>query len=274
MFALFFSFHFLHQMHSALQRFVSPPEISSQGAFQPSFSETSDVLQCLSFLMLATRLSNTFSLLPFALPTAFLMVNWPYPPLHFHTGFHQACSAWIPLLHAGFSAAVCSGIHPGLPGHSILFVLGYSGFWSYWLVPLLGCLGVLLGPHIGCNQCPLPPFFSPWLCNFRLGNTMVFELTLDQVCQTYSFLSSARLLMVQPLHLILHIWIQSPMCVGVFSNGSNSQNVNVALRIYLIWWWSTHLRHRLRFTRVTSCSSLWLTTELPISQLFAHCTIN
>ncbi len=70
-------------MRSALQRLARRLLISSQRAFRPSFSDSSAFLQRLrSCLLLATRSSISFSLLPYDLNTASLMVTSPYLFLH------------------------------------------------------------------------------------------------------------------------------------------------------------------------------------------------
>ncbi len=81
---LSFSLLFLRLlMRSAVRRLARRLLISSQRAFRPSFSDSSAFLQRLrSCLLLATRSSISFSLLPFYFTTASLMVTSPYLFLH------------------------------------------------------------------------------------------------------------------------------------------------------------------------------------------------
>lgn len=125
---LSFSFLFLRLlMQSALWRLARRLLISYQSAFRPSFLDSPASLQRLrSCLLLTTRSSISFSLLPFDLIEASLTVTSPYQLL--------------PLTHAELFAAACSDVHPAfstpqphwlLATWSYSFRVGSSDSWPF-----------------------------------------------------------------------------------------------------------------------------------------------
>ncbi len=141
---LSFSFLFLRLlMRSALWRLARRLLISSQRAFRPSFSDSSAFLQRLrSCLLLATRSSISFSLLPLDLIKASLMVTSPYLLLY---SSYRISPNRFSLATTDPRRAFCSSplrcsssfLHSSASlafGHLILFLRsGFFRFLALWL---------------------------------------------------------------------------------------------------------------------------------------------
>ncbi len=171
-------------MRSALRRLARRLLISSQRAFRPSFSDSSAFLQRLrSCLLLATRSSISFSLQPFDLTTASLMVTSPYLFLHSSyrispnrfslatTDPHRAFCSSLLRCSSNFLYSSASLTF----GHFVLFFR--SGFFRFLALWLDSFLWVLQSSLLGVHQ---HPFFSLLLCLCNIGpiGTVVVNLTL------------------------------------------------------------------------------------------------